>query len=63
MNYLERLDQLDPDDYHDRRQQEIDFVIWDYGSWVPSQEWIRTQYMTWERNPHFIGPPSPQPEE
>ena len=28
----------------------------------PEQPWILTDYDTWERNPHYTGPPAPHPE-
>jgi hypothetical protein len=33
------------------------------GETNPEAAWILTNYDTWEKNPHYIGPPVPHPEE
>lgn len=41
-----------------------------YDEWVqnagsdhPDQEWILTDWDSWEHNPHYTGPPGPHPED
>jgi hypothetical protein len=29
----------------------------------PNQAWILSHFDVWERNPHYVGPPVPHPEE
>ena len=35
---------------------------WNYGSTCPNHAWILSDYDTWERNPHYSGPPVRHPE-
>jgi len=36
---------------------------WNVGSDRPTQQWILSDYDTWERNPHYIGPDLGHPED
>ena len=33
------------------------------GQEAPEQAWILTPWDTWERNPAYVGPPQPHPED
>ena len=34
-----------------------------YGEEEPEKPWILSPFDTWERNPHYVGPPVPHPED
>jgi hypothetical protein len=36
---------------------------WVHGADSPDLAWISTPYDTWERNPHYRGPPARHPED
>lgn len=33
------------------------------GAMDPDKAWILTDYDTWERNPSYVGPPQPHPDD
>lgn len=34
-----------------------------FGAEWPDRAWLLTDFDTWERNPHYQGPPVPHPED
>lgn len=34
-----------------------------YGEASPDQAWILSPFDTWEKNPYYVGPPVPHPED
>lgn len=36
---------------------------WNYGMDHPDKAWLLSDYDTWEKNPHYKGPPVPHPED
>lgn len=34
-----------------------------YGEDCPDRQWVLTSFDTWERNPHYDGPPQRHPED
>ena len=36
---------------------------WTVGADRPDQEWLSSDFDTWEKNPHYRGEPGPHPED
>jgi len=36
---------------------------WNVGSDRPTEQWLLSDYDTWERNPHYVGPDQGHPED
>jgi hypothetical protein len=41
----------------------VDEYAREYGAIFSSAAWISSPYDTWERNPHYVGPEQPHPED
>lgn len=44
-------------------QEAIEEQRWLWGAEKPDQQWILSDWDTWERNPHYSGPEQPHPED
>jgi hypothetical protein len=44
-------------------QDAIREYIWNVGRDRPDQQWILSDYDTWHKNPFYIGPAQPHPED
>jgi hypothetical protein len=44
-------------------QEAVRQWVWVVGANHPDQAWILSDYDSWERNPHYVGPEQPHPED
>ena len=44
-------------------QQAVREWAWNVGDTVVTRQWILSDYDTWERNPHYVGPDLGYPDE
>jgi len=43
-------------------QEAVRQWAWNVGSDRPTEQWLLSDYDTWERNPHYVGPDLGHPE-
>ena len=54
---------FDPDDRPATQGEAYNEMVQNLGLDSPDQEWILSPYDVWERNPAYIGPRGPHPED
>ncbi len=37
--------------------------VWNIGKDFPNEQWLLSDYDTWERNPYYFGPQQKHPED
>lgn len=54
----------DAEDFHGNIHEEgHKEMIQEFGREKPNQQWILTDYDVWARNPYYVGPDQPHPED